>query len=152
MAFIIFLFTCSSNDILDWRAKPRCLCSLTLATELPLKASWGWTGETFLHENQTSVACLVGSGLNSNFHWLAHWLTTSRSLFRSISEHWGSYTTEYNIVSSAKTFIFDLIFSFRSLLYTRKVRDQEQSPVVLPIQYWHNQNKNHWSLHVTFCY
>ena len=42
--------------------------SFTLATTIPLKKIWGWLKIFFLQEKRTSVACLRGSGLNSNFH------------------------------------------------------------------------------------
>ena len=51
-------------------------------------------GVDFLQENKISVACFVGSGLNSNFHWLAHYRIVSRSWFKSFAEMLGSFTIE----------------------------------------------------------
>ena len=39
-----------------------------------------------LYENKTSVACLVGPGLNNIFHLYAHWLISYKYLFGPISD------------------------------------------------------------------
>ena len=48
--------------------RSKCFWSFTFTTRVPLNIICGWFGLDFLKENKTSVACLVESGLNSNFH------------------------------------------------------------------------------------
>ena len=60
--------------------------SFICATIVPLIIICGWFGLDFLQENRTSVAYLVGSGLNSNFHSCAHIRMTSRSRFNSFAD------------------------------------------------------------------
>ena len=64
LAFLIFSSRCFLKDKLESRIRPKCFCSFTV----PLKVRCGCPGLTFLQENNTSVACLEGSGLNSIFH------------------------------------------------------------------------------------
>ena len=45
--------------------RPKYFCSFIIATTVPLNIICGWFGLDVLQENITSVACLVGSGLNS---------------------------------------------------------------------------------------
>ena len=45
--------------------RPEFFWSFISATTVPLKIICGWFGLDFLQENKISVACLVGSGLNS---------------------------------------------------------------------------------------
>ena len=59
-------------------------------------------------KNSSSIACLVETGLNSNFHWWAQWLIVLSSWFNSLAEVTGSLTIENNTVSSAKNLIFSL--------------------------------------------
>ena len=68
--------------------------SFTFATAVPLNISCGWLGVDFVQENKTSVACLVGSGLNSNFHWWAHWWIMLRSWFKLFPDIAGTFTIE----------------------------------------------------------
>ena len=48
--------------------RPKCFWSFIFATTVPLNIICGWFGLDILQGNKTSVACLVGSGLNPNFH------------------------------------------------------------------------------------
>ena len=59
---------CFLKDKLESSTRPKCFCSFIFATTVPLNIICGWFGLDVLQENKTSVACLVGSGLNSNFH------------------------------------------------------------------------------------
>ena len=74
--------------------RPKCFCSFILATTVPLNIIRGWFGLGFLQENRTSVACLVGSGLN----------------FADIS---GFFTMEKSMVSSAKKLDSGFYISFK---------------------------------------
>ena len=51
----------------------------------------------------TSWACLVVSGLNFIFDWVAHLPVTSKFLLRLFAEVWMSCITENKDLSSAKT-------------------------------------------------
>ena len=68
-ALMIFSLICFLNDRFESSMRPSCFCSFIFATTVPLNIICGWFGLDVLQENKTSVACLVGSGLNSNFHW-----------------------------------------------------------------------------------
>ena len=57
---MIFSLICLSKVNLESSMRPKCFCSFTLATTVPLNISLGWLGLDFLQENKTSVACLVG--------------------------------------------------------------------------------------------
>ena len=96
------------KDKFDSSKRPKCFCSSTFATSVPLKIICRWFWRLFLQENKTSVAFLSGSGLNSNFHWWAYLFMTSMSWFKSLADI--SFTIEKSIVSSAKNLILDLIF------------------------------------------
>ena len=63
--FVIKMFL---NDKLESSVRPKCFCSFIFATTVLLNIICGWFGLGVLQENKTSVACLVGSGLHSNFH------------------------------------------------------------------------------------
>ena len=52
-----------SKDNFESRVRPKCFCSLTFGTTDSLKKRDGWFGLFFLHENSSSVACLLKSGL-----------------------------------------------------------------------------------------
>ena len=93
---MIFPFRCISNDQPESSMRPKCFCSFTFATEVPLNISCEWFGLDFLQENKTSVACLVGSGLNPIFHWQI----ISRSCFKTVADSVGSFTTEKSMLSS----------------------------------------------------
>ena len=54
-AFMIFSFRCLSKYNFGASVSPKCFCSFTFGTTVPLKKS----------ENNYSVARLLGSGLNS---------------------------------------------------------------------------------------
>ena len=65
---MIFSLRCFPKDTPESGKRPKCFCSFTFATTVPLKINCEWFGLDFLQENKTSVACLEGSGLNSIFH------------------------------------------------------------------------------------
>ena len=48
---------------------PKCFWDELRWTWLPLKVNLRWSSEFTLRENNTSVACLLGSGLKDIFHW-----------------------------------------------------------------------------------
>ena len=48
---MIFSFRCLSKD------HPKCFCSFTVGTTVPLKKRNGWFGLFFLQENNSSVIC-----------------------------------------------------------------------------------------------
>ena len=66
LAFMIFSFRCFSKDKFESSMRPKCFCSFTFATTVPLNISGGWLGLDFLQGNKTSVAYLAGSGLPRN--------------------------------------------------------------------------------------
>ena len=68
LALMIFSVRCFLKDKLESIMRPKCFCSFISTTTVPLNIICGWFGLDVLQENKTSVACLVGSGLNSNFH------------------------------------------------------------------------------------
>ena len=68
LAFMIFSLKYFLKDQLESSMRPKCFCSFILATTVPLNITCGWFGLDYLQENKTSVACLIESGLNSNFH------------------------------------------------------------------------------------
>ena len=115
LALMIFSLICFLKERAESSVRPRCLCSFILATTVPLNIKCGWLGLDVLQENKTSVACLVGSGLNSNFHWLAHRCMTSRSWFKSFADSAGFFTMEKSMVSSAKNLTLHFIFLSKSL-------------------------------------
>ena len=57
-----------SDDKFESSVIPKCICSFIFATTVLLNIICGWFGLDFSQKNKTSVACLVGSGFNSNFH------------------------------------------------------------------------------------
>ena len=64
--FFIKMFLLESN------MRPNCFWSFVFATTVPLNIICRWFRLDILQENKTLVACLVGSGLNSNFHRCVH--------------------------------------------------------------------------------
>ena len=68
LAFMVFSLRCFLKDKHESSTRPKCFCSFILATTVPLNIICGWFVLDFSEENKTSVACLVRSGLNSNFH------------------------------------------------------------------------------------
>ena len=82
------------KERLESRMRPEYFCSLVVWTIFPLNIKGGWLGLNFSQENKTSVACLVGSGLNSISHWYAHCFMTSRSWFKLFADWNGSHTIE----------------------------------------------------------
>ena len=95
--FLIFSVRCFSKLSLDWRIRPRCLVSLTFTTGKPLKYIGGWSTFLVLHENNTSFACLLESGLKAISHCLAHWLIFSKSLFSSAAERLKEFYVGFDI-------------------------------------------------------
>ena len=68
LALMIFSVRCFLKDKLESSMRPKCFCSFILATTFLLNIICGRFGLDVLQENKTSLACLVGSRLNSNFH------------------------------------------------------------------------------------
>ena len=68
LALMIFSLIRFLKDKLESSERPKCFWSFIFATIVQLNIICGWFGLDFLQEKRTSVACLVGSGLNSNFH------------------------------------------------------------------------------------
>ena len=66
---------------------------------LPLKVNLGWSSEFILWENNTSVACLLESGLIDIFQWWAHLFIVSKSYLRSERDGLESSTFEKSEVS-----------------------------------------------------
>ena len=65
---MIFSLICFLNDKLESSMRPKCFCSFIFATTVPLNINCGWYRLDVLQENKTLAACLVGPGLNFNFH------------------------------------------------------------------------------------
>ena len=68
LPFMIFSLTRLSKDNFKSSMRPKCFCSFTFDTTVPLKKERGGMDYFSLQENNNSVACLFGSGLNSLFH------------------------------------------------------------------------------------
>ena len=112
LAFPIFPLRCFWKDKFDSSKRTKCFCSSTFVTTVPLKIICGWFWTLFLQENKTSVACLSGSGLNSNFHWWAHLFMTARSGFKSLADISGSFTIEkiHSVIFKEFNIGFDICF------------------------------------------
>ena len=78
--------TCWLKSSLESKISPRCFWAGAYYILLLLKVKDLWGTLSCLCKKQTSVGCLVGSGLNSIFHWGAHWLINFKSLLGSISD------------------------------------------------------------------
>ena len=68
LILMIFSLRCFLKDQLESGMRAKYFWSFISATTVPLNTICGWFGLDFLQENKTSVACLVGPGLSSNFH------------------------------------------------------------------------------------
>lgn len=66
-----------------------------------MKKRGGWLILLFFVEKRTSVACLLGSGLNDIFHWVAL-VIVCKSWLSSSAVKEGSLTVAKSKVSSAK--------------------------------------------------
>ena len=107
---------------------------------------WDGLRLDFLQENKTTVVCLGGSGLNSNFHWCVHRRTASRSWFRWFADIWGFFTNGkmHSIIS--KQLDIRILYFFPDHWCKQEVReDQEPSLEGLLIHYMNNQNKKHFT-------
>ena len=75
---LIFSSRCLLKSILLSKSNPKCFYDEHCGTWLPLKFNLGWPSEFTLWENNTSVACLLGLGLDDIFHWEAYWFFVSK--------------------------------------------------------------------------
>ena len=68
LALMIFSLRCFLKDKLESSMRPKCCWAVIFVTTVPFYIICVRFELDFLQENKTSVAFLVGSGLNSNFH------------------------------------------------------------------------------------
>ena len=101
------------------RCKPKCFWETLRYTGTSLKKTWGWKGFTVFREKITSWACLVRLGLNTIFHWYAHFEFLFKSLLISTVETLMPFTIEKIDVFSAKSLTFHIKLLGRSFMYIK---------------------------------
>ena len=99
-------------------------------------------------EKYTSCACLLGSGLNSIFHWKAWLLITCKSIFNTLCDLYLSKTCEKRDASSAKVLQVDWMLSGKSLTHIRNKRGRWIEPCGTPD--FINSQEEIWPLRTTF--
>ena len=146
---LIMSSRCSLNFNLVSRIKPR---SLWLSDIL----AWDWFKEsglvlflTILGEKQISVACFLGSVLNSIFHWKARYLIIMRSSFNTRSDFLKSWHFENQDMLSASILLIDWIPSRNSLIYIKKMSGQKTDLCETPERALSQEEV--WSSRTTLC-
>ena len=120
IALVFLSARCSWNFNLVSGIKPRCLW-------LSDNLTWDWLREsglglliTILREKQTSIACFLGLGLKSIFHWKDRFLIIVRPSFNSRSDFLISWHFENKDVPFANILQIDWLQSGKSLIYINK--------------------------------
>ena len=84
--FLIYWSTWNLKSSFESKTMPKCLWWGYFLMTLLLKATGGWELFFVFLEKITLFACLLGSGLNCNFHWKTHLLVFSKSEFNSFAD------------------------------------------------------------------
>lgn len=117
-AFSIFAFMCSTKLSLTSSNIPRRWRTFSLFIIMFLKDTYV-IGCCVLPKEYIR-ACLQESGLNSIFHWCAHWDILVRSLLNVSVVTVGSRRTEKNDVLSAISLTSEFKSLGKSFIYTKK--------------------------------
>ena len=128
----IFSYMCWLKSSLESKMSPRCFWAEIDCILLLIKVKGSWGKLLCLWEKQTSVTCLVGSGLSSIFHWYPHCLISFKSLLGSIWDFSLLIAIKKSDVSSANVLQSEVNQSGKSLIYIRNNNGPKTDPCGTP--------------------